>query len=371
MPILQTSPAIRLWPPSLATGGAWFADDIRRHLRFRIRSDLAALLIAAFHPSTSRQLGALLSKYLEVELSACAHLLEVAQANRLLISKQTLLRDPELQWCVDLRSNWTRYGWEEAAEYHLTTFDYPCLDYSPQAGGFKFDQELMRTYNRETPDVDRRKKPTEARIVVPMPEPRSELLPAAISDLWNGGVRYAAVTDEVLKSVVSVTFGQIDEIMNRSPMAPNIRRTSPSGGARHPSEGYVAVLSLEGWTPGFYQVCMDPLTMRLVRALDQTKIDLQCVFRGSFARASFDVAAIIIVTSVFRRNMYRYREPRTFRVVNIDAGHLVGTATLAAKSLGVRSFVSYMDDDIAIERLLGLHGMEEGYMCSVALGPAC
>ncbi len=80
--------------------------------------------------------------------------------------------------------------------------------------------------------------------------------------------------------------------------------------------------------------------------------------------------ALVVVTGVFARNMYRYREPRTLRTVFMDAGHLIGTLEMAAARVGVRSFVHHAVNDRAVEDLLGLNGLREGVIAGVGLASA-
>ena len=65
--------------------------------------------------------------------------------------------------------------------------------------------------------------------------------------------------------------------------------------------------------------------------------------------------------------MYRYREPRTFRTVHMDAGHIAATIRLTARSMGLVGGILVCDNATEIEAALGLDGMSEGYMLTVAL----
>lgn len=96
--------------------------------------------------------------------------------------------------------------------------------------------------------------------------------------------------------------------------------------------------------------------------------ELAMMFPATYSRAPFQVAAIVMVTCVFERNMYRYREPRTFRTVHMDAGHLAETFELACAANGIRCFTQYANNDQAIEAKLGLKPLEEGYMLACAIG---
>lgn len=74
---------------------------------------------------------------------------------------------------------------------------------------------------------------------------------------------------------------------------------------------------------------------------DWTKAHLEGLYL-----APFTPQALIVVTAVFARNMYRYREPRTFRTVFMDVGHLLGTFEMVASALGVRSFIHHAMNEI-------------------------
>jgi len=98
---------------------------------------------------------------------------------------------------------------------------------------------------------------------------------------------------------------------------------------------------------------------------------LERMFAGPFrARLdrNFEPAAVVILTSVFERNMFRYREPRTFRTILLDIGHVVFTLELACAALGLQFYPQHGVDDLAVERLLGLEGLDEGVMYAVAIG---
>jgi SagB-type dehydrogenase family enzyme len=361
---------VRLRAPSAVTGQHWLVDDIAARRRFKVEPSMACLLLAASTPATMEELTATLRRHFDIERSACLRKLAAARNRRLLVEPAQIERDPHLRWLVSLRRAWNRYGWDEAAEYHAATFDYPGLDYSRDGGGYQHDRERMRRYNREQVDLERRKHRVETEQVVPLPTPSAGMVDVSLSELWGGQRRGVGVTAESASTVLSLTFGEIDSIRTRRPTVPSfVRRTSPSGGARHPSEGYAVVRSVEGMPAGIYHVCTEPLSLRRIGVLPDDGA-LTRAFRASVARAPFEVALVIVVTSAFERNMYRYREPRTFRVVNMDAGHLIGTAGLVAGALGLRIFVEYVDDDEAVEALLGIDGLREGYMASAAIGPA-
>ena len=182
---------------------------------------------------------------------------------------------------------------------------------------------------------------------------------------WEDAVGPEVLDSGKLTVILSLTFGSTGARRPRTDAAPLLRRSSPSGGGRHPSEGYVLVLDVPGIAPGWYHVTMRPFSLR--RLADPPAADLMATFGESAARFPFPIRAIVVLTSVFERNMYRYREPRTFRTVHMDAGHLAATMRMAARAAGVTARIYYNDDADRVERSLGLDGMREGYMLTIVL----
>lgn len=370
-PPVRTSPALRLLPPSPVTGGRWIARDVLERRGYRLTREAAAALVAAFLPAPAGELARRLagtpgSPYDRDRWEA---LIATLRDRGLLVDEAVLAGDPRYAWLTDLQRRWSQAGWREAAEYHVATFDYPCVDYA-DATGWQLDRERMRRYHAAEPDEDRYKLDYVGHEGVPLPAVEEVEKTATAREVWReGAVPPTPLDGSALKTLLSLTFGATGQRETQTVPTPLLLRTSPSGGARHPTEGYVVVRAVDGVARGWYHVTMRPFSLRRVNDLAGDDHDLlDRVFPDTRRRAPFPPRAIVVLTSVFERNMYRYREPRTFRTVHMDAGHLAGTLALAARSIGVRSVASWDDDACGIERALGCHGMREGYMLTVALG---
>ncbi|MEO3818600.1 SagB/ThcOx family dehydrogenase [Plantactinospora sp. B24E8] len=364
--VVRLNPAVRLIPPSEVSGEQWVAENLLERKRYRISPAAAAALVAANRPQKQQDLAKRLMEISDNESGDSWERLIVSLCDRGLIVQAASIRDdPQLAWLVALRRNWSRFGWHEAAEYHLLSYDYPCIDYS-EAVAFLTDQARMREYQTTEPDADRYKLDYVDRPATTLPEPTVQLPTAGADAAWSGTVTPVAVDASTLSTVLSLTFGQTGTLVPRTDSAPLLRRTSPSGGGRHPSEGYLAVLDVPGLDNGWHHVTMKPFSLR---RLDLPPPDdvLGELFPETVERFPFPARALLVVTSVFERNMYRYREPRTFRTVHMDAGHLAGTAWIAARSCGLTAGIYYCDHAPRIEAALGLDGMEEGYMLTVAI----
>jgi SagB-type dehydrogenase family enzyme len=144
-----------------------------------------------------------------------------------------------------------------------------------------------------------------------------------------------------------------------------LHKTSPSGGARHPGEVYLMALRVKGLTPGLYHYHpahhhLETISMDATR----TKAFLYCA-RQTFAKKA---AALFLMTAVFRRTMWKYHQPRAYRVVLLDAGHLCQTFCLVATWLGLAPFCTAALKDTLIEEDLGIDGIRESVLYIAGVG---
>ena len=144
-----------------------------------------------------------------------------------------------------------------------------------------------------------------------------------------------------------------------------LQKTSPSGGARHPGEVYLMALRVEGLRAGLYHY--QPVTHRLEQINTRTsreKASLYCA-RQHFVR---NAAALFLMTAVFPRTMWKYRHPRAYRVVLLDAGHLCQTFCLVATWLGLAPFCTAALKDTLIETDIGIDGIRESVLYVAGVG---
>jgi SagB-type dehydrogenase family enzyme len=376
---ISMSPALRLFPPSALTEGRWVAEDIMQRRRFTVSARAAAALIASSQPRDRDQLICWLA---DAELQPgrvseatvpnpidisrdWAELVSQLESIGLILDTERIDRDPALRWLTELRSRWSPRGWHESLEYHALSFDYPCHDYTDGLG-LLADRERMVGYQSQEPDIDRLKLDYADRPGISLPEPEPTALAGTAEQLWVHHRAPTSLTASHLRTVVSLGFGITGVIRPKTNSAPLIRRSSPSGGGRNPSEGYLVVLDVEGIDCGWYHITMEPFSLRRLDEGPRSRADLEVIFPDTLKRFPYRCRALLVVTCVFERNMYRYREPRTYRTVHMDAGHIASAVRLAARSLGLVAGIYYCDAATRFEQALGLDGMREGYMLTVA-----
>jgi SagB-type dehydrogenase family enzyme len=179
--------------------------------------------------------------------------------------------------------------------------------------------------------------------------------------------RRGAVTLDQISKLLQYTWGVQGKI-DAPPFGKLILKTSPSGGARHPGEVYVLALRVETLAPGLYHY--DGLHHRLekLKRLSATAARRKAVEYSSGHEFLKDASAVFLMTAVFPRTQWKYRFPRAYRVVLLDAGHLGQTFCLVATWLGLAPFCTAAVQESSIERDIGLDGVEESPLYLGAVG---
>ena len=300
----------------------WLLMRVGERIGYRVDTLTAAVLVRAASPITKDALVAALGEYgreriwRTVDLLVTADFLApVAQA------KNRALRD-------ELRE-WEFAGWEAAAQYHFQTFGYEFETYN-QDGSSHEDAKRMLDYAAEQPDTDRAKSYEGVALETrTLPRPGPDLAPEPVV----GGVSPRPLSADCLAELLSLLACPTQEKGLPWPGAkPVLRKTSPSGGSRHPTEMYLRVIGVGGLTNGWWHIAAREHRLERITSLVDPLSGLDALLPGQTpARPQ----ALVLYTCVFARNRYRYREPRTFRTVHMDVGHLMGTCEFLATSRGL------------------------------------
>ena len=145
-------------------------------------------------------------------------------------------------------------------------------------------------------------------------------------------------------------------------------KTSPSGGSRHPGEVYLLALRVDGLPPGLYHYSAMHHRLDRIRAGPvQTRAIRYCGGQKWAGKA----AALFLMTAVSARTRWKYRIPRAYRALLVEAGHLCQVFLLVATALGLAPFCTMALADSLIERDLGIDGIQESalYVAGVGVPP--
>jgi SagB-type dehydrogenase family enzyme len=214
------------------------------------------------------------------------------------------------------------------------------------------------------PPVQKKVAPDAACIQLPGPEPLSGSAPVA----WNK-IPGVDLTRAVRQRKSRRTYGQaplsLEELayllwatqgVRGKPDQGHAYRTVPSAGCRHALETYLAVLNVEGLTPGIYRYL--PLTHGLLFEVAEKDLGLRMV-EACFGQPYPGKAAVTFVwAAVPYRMEWRYGLA-AHKVILLDAGHVCQNLYLACEAIDAGTCAIAAYDQEELDALLGLDGEEE------------
>ncbi len=174
----------------------------------------------------------------------------------------------------------------------------------------------------------------------------------------------APVSRDAVSRLLRYTWGAMGVIATPN-FGPLVHKTSPSGGARHPGEVYLVARKVFGLPPATYHYNAEVHALeRVAPVISRARLLKLAVGQEHVAEA----AAVFFMTASFPRSMWKYRSPRAYRVVTLDAGHLGQTFCLVATWLGLAPFTTAALHDTGVEEALGLDGITESVLYLAGVG---
>jgi SagB-type dehydrogenase family enzyme len=227
-------------------------------------------------------------------------------------------------------------AWDAVAErFHFATRNMPVT---------------RRATSRPAPPPAVVRRRAVAQMPLPMPRLHGDLQQSLVTRRTWRQLADTPLSLPDLGTLLGVTFG-IQAWADAPGAGWSALKTSPSGGARHSLEAYVAVRRVKGLPAGLYHYRPDQHRLDLLRR-GCTARDYARFLPGQdgYRRA----AVVCLMASVLTRVTWRYPHARAWRVVLIESGHLAQTFALTATALGLASFSTGALGDTAIEDAFGL-----------------
>jgi SagB-type dehydrogenase family enzyme len=263
---------------------------------------------------------------------------------------------------------WEKYGWRDAFDFHTATQDLIFnADYEDYREAMNdYSQAVQEGLDQKSPDAY---KEYYDKARVPLARTRKRI--DAIS--FNDTIRLRQPFQPYSSDVIS--FEQFSELMEHTYcmrsetqglLGLHMKRTSPSGGARHPIEAYVAVNNIQQISCGLYHYSPKHHCLELLKEGDyRNEVGSLCFEKTAIKTA----AATIFLTARWTRHMWKYRYARSYRMVLFDTGHLIQTNVLVGCAIGLRSFLCPSVHDSNCLSFLGLEqDCEEGVLYAIGIG---
>ena len=148
-------------------------------------------------------------------------------------------------------------------------------------------------------------------------------------------------------------------------------RPTPSGGARHPFELYVAVQHVQGLQEGVYRYVPSEhmgekrVSIEYIKPFTDYENELTDAVIGQGWAAGASVA--LFVTCVPYKSEWRYCS-LAHRVILIDLGHLGQNVMLSAAGMGLGSCCMAAYDQNLCDEFLGVDGVDEYTVYVISVG---
>lgn len=142
-------------------------------------------------------------------------------------------------------------------------------------------------------------------------------------------------------------------------------KTSPSGGGRHPVELYAHARGVQDLAPGWYHYDGSAHALESVGQVWSAERMAEAAGDQEWVGQA---PLVLAYTAVLERTRWRYDTARSYRVVQMDVGHLSQTAYLVATAMGLGvGFTAALRDEL-VEQALGCDLYHEVVLGMTAVG---
>lgn len=234
--------------------------------------------------------------------------------------------------------DWKCYNWQEAFIYNEATKDYPFLQMDLKSAS-EVDQKQMAEY------IDSQEPPS---IYTEFNAKFKIQLDKIIdfNEYYKSNCKPGILNLQSLNFIFDLCFG-VRGFLDFSIQGKFLKKSIPSGGARHPLE--IFYISFEAFIipNGIYHYNLKSNTLDCIKSGS---------FYNEFEKFTYDLfkkyenkpKGLIIFSAKVERAMWRYRDDRSYRAILIDIGHAVMQLRIITKRLSIEgySYQKFMDSNI-------------------------
>ncbi|MGW7540962.1 SagB/ThcOx family dehydrogenase [Streptomyces sp. NPDC054770] len=314
--------------------------------RLKVHPSVAGVLTTAVHGVDPQALAA--------ESEAVAHAVERLRGLGYLVPVDDAGDD-------ELPGPWREWGaltWQ----FHQSIRDTPFI--RPESEGVDEYHEGLR--NRVRPANSKKTRPDEDVLLLPRVRAR---MPVSFQDVLEGRRTHRDFTGEAtpldaFATLLHYSFGPL-RFIDAGPMGVLQLRANASGGSRHETEAYVVALNVRGVEPGTYRY--DGIRHGLVSVGEP--VSRETMEHLTFRQGFFEAAGFGVFTTAFATRMsWKYRNPRAYKVLLHNVGHMAQVFSMTAAALGLGAAMTGAFRDTEVEGLLGSPGPDEFATFALACG---
>jgi SagB-type dehydrogenase family enzyme len=267
----------------------------------------------------------------------------------------------------------SHWGWDEMSKiFHVGTQDIPLAfsteDYHEHVKyhlDFSERKKSNITHHEKDINID----------TIALPEPNFSLLQGInfldvlLKRRTTREFNNTQIPLEIFSLLLYLSFGvtekKWDDLEELNILSPGFKKTSPSGGALHPSEAYLVVLNVESIKNGIYHYLSNSHRLELMTEINFSEKLGHLLCGQMFAK---NLSLGIFITSNLSKCWEKYRHSRAYRIALFDIGHLSQTFLLSATSLGLNTWLTGAFLDTEIRTILKISEPSEYPMFFVGVG---
>ncbi len=148
-----------------------------------------------------------------------------------------------------------------------------------------------------------------------------------------------------------------------------LKKSSPSGGALHPTETFVLAADVDSLEPGFYHYNVESHRLDRISTMPTEKAREIAVELSAGQDYLASAPVLLLFVSRYDRLFWKYRNhKKAYKVSLLDAAHLSQTFYLVCEALGLGAFFTAAICDSIIEENLNLDTAMQGVAGVCAFG---
>lgn len=256
---------------------------------------------------------------------------------------------------------WSRFNWHSPWMYYHAIRDYAFLDYS-DPNAMELDKQRMSEYMAVAPKPPLYKDMGE--ITIAFEKDFHAFDDYSFVEIFLGARSVEKKTEiKDIGDIFYFSFGETGKL-NIPVQGELLLKVNPSGGARHPAEAYLVLFENDIASIYHYSVRHNGLE----KVVSIPKSEFYSIFYEIETGVSFVPKGVVILSLMVERSMWRYRDPRAYRVIMNDMGHIIETFRLLSRAKGLETYVGHGFDDSRAEKIIGLDSAKEPIFRFIAFG---
>lgn len=257
--------------------------------------------------------------------------------------------------------DWEKYDWWISLLYYLSTEDVHVVDKISS----KRQSEILKRYIRKEIPSFYKKYKTER---IPLKRP-DRIKGTNLVELlfkrrtlrnFRGSIKFGELSNILHYSCKEVTALRNLQIKNYKENPKALLKSLYS-----PFEIYLIVNNVSGLSQGIYHLDLADYSLNVLKIGDYSKRMAE-IAQGQMFIA--DAPVVILISAIFKRYMFRYRQARAYRDILTTAAELAQLIIIYSTYFDIKAFETPALKDTEIQNLLELEAWEEEILYLLALG---